>query len=155
DVLAEPLTLRDDTRRPVEVMLVDIAGLDMPRAALDRDAQEAARRAIRRADVILAIEDPSQATPPATLPAPPGVAVTRVRTKQATAPGRGALPGGHDVSAIPGHGLARLGFPITSEVQGRGVAPAAEMPPLQPRHEAALRGAAARLDAARSLLRPR
>ena len=45
DVLAEPLLLTDPTGQRVEVMLVDIAGLDAPETALDHQTQAAARAA--------------------------------------------------------------------------------------------------------------
>ena len=50
DHLAEPVTLKRDEGPPVEIMLVDMAGLDAPTTALDRDVQEAA---VERADLDL------------------------------------------------------------------------------------------------------
>ena len=62
DVIAEQLTLVNDTGGRVEVMLVDLAGLDSPQDALDRQVQAAARRAINEADLILHVTAPAPAT---------------------------------------------------------------------------------------------
>lgn len=63
DALAEPLRLNDRESQPVEVMLVDLAGLDQALAEdaslPDHSAQRAAHQAIQQAELILRLsEDP-------------------------------------------------------------------------------------------------
>lgn len=163
DVLMEPLTLREAQGRCVEVMLVDVAGLDSPQGALDRDVQAAARRAIRSADLLLHLHDagdhPQLDTDFAAWPqdsptaAPP---VVRVRTKADLAAGEAAHPSdvGIAVSAVTGQGLDALRVAIVQRLGGRAVSVAAEALALQPRHESALRQACEHLEAARALLAP-
>lgn len=163
DVLMEPLTLRDVEGRCVEVMLVDVAGLDSPQGALDRDVQAAARWAIRSADLLLYLHDAGehlqldtdfaawlQDGPTAVPP------VVRVRTKAdlAPAPGKAAPASDADVavSAVTGQGLDALRAAIAQRLGGRAVSIAAEALALQPRHESALRQAREHLEAARALL---
>ena len=57
DILAEPLELRGPGGEPVEVLLVDMAGLDAPQTAIDRQVQAAAHQALDRADLILQTSD--------------------------------------------------------------------------------------------------
>lgn len=57
DVLEHPLKLEMEDGRAVEVIVVDIAGLDEAESALDRQVQEAARRAIAGADLILLVSE--------------------------------------------------------------------------------------------------
>ncbi len=157
DILAEPLTLEmeKDVRR--EVMLVDIAGLDSPLDALDEEVQAAARRAIAAADLLLFVDD-GQSNPPR-YSSPAGQAIVRVRTKAELAPV--PLPAGPtldkssydlSVSACTGQGLDELRHALASQLGERAVSLAGQMLVLQPRHETAIRSAAAYIDQSRTLL---
>jgi tRNA modification GTPase len=149
DVLVEPLMLRQSGGQSVEVMLVDIAGLDTPRGALDHAAQDAARRAIRQADLVLTISDDN---------APAEVHhdhVLHVRSK-ADLIGEPGQVSGFDVmvSAATGQGLDELRHQIAARLGNRGVSVTGQMLALQPRHETALRSAAGPLAHAAALLDP-
>jgi tRNA modification GTPase len=140
DVIAEPLRLERD----VEVMLVDIAGLDQPRTAIDHDVQAHAHTAIERADLLLHLDDgehPPQPVPVTRVP------VLRVRSKA----DRSTLSADCDlsVSATTGAGLDDLRQAIAARVGDRAVSIAADLLALQPRHESALRAAREHLAAAR------
>ncbi len=147
DVLAEPLTLHRDDGPAVEVMLVDIAGLDDPAASLDRAAQAAARQAVESADLLLIVRDPTRPPQPP-LPEPAAAPTLTVATKCDVAPCAAEVA----VSARTGAGLDLLRAAIRERVGDRGVALAADTLALRPRHTAALRSAAAHLGAAASLL---
>lgn len=187
DVLAEPLHLQTPTG-PAEVMLIDLAGLDdallptpgnpaaapgispgishvNPAAALpDRHAQQAARDAIRTADLILAIHERGSrnlfdafATPPA------GVPILHIQTKHDTTlaspclcevPPRDQPDAVIPVSAATGHNLDTLRTAITRALGDLAVSITGDMLALQPRHESALRLAHAQLAETRELLAP-
>jgi tRNA modification GTPase len=141
DVIAEPLCLERD----VEVMLVDIAGLDRPQTALDHDVQAHAHTAIERADLLLHLDDGEH--PPQQVPVTRAT-VLRVRSKA----DRGAPATDCDVavSAMTGQGLTELRKAIARRVGDRAVSIGADLLALQPRHESALRAARAHLVAARA-----
>ena len=149
DALAEPMTLERGSGPPLEVMLVDVAGLDDALAALDRAVQAAARREIDRADVVLRLHAPDTPTPMRLTP--PASAVTiEVHTKADLTPA--AAPGALAVSAVTGANLDALRGRLTRALAD---APAAgDALALQPRHERALADAAGELDAAVALLEP-
>ena len=174
DVLAEPLELTTASGQTIEVMLVDIAGLDAPTAALDRDAQAAARRAIDRADLILHLHAPRPVSMPTSTPTdhspetqeseddqprlPPLPASTprlTVRTMVDVTGGSADGSGdGLSVSAVTGQGLDALRRAMAHHVGDRGVSATSQMLVLQPRHEAALRAAVNHLHRVRELLAP-
>ena len=162
DALAEPLTLTTDTGRSIELMLVDIAGLDHAEALLDREAQAAAQRAIDAADLILQVIDPTSSTTPRPT-APPGVPTLSITTKSdLVAQRRSPRPPGVGpeeptpipVSALTGAGLNALRAALARALGDRGASLSADMLALQPRHEAALGAALAHLRQARALLAP-
>ena len=148
DLLAEPLTLRSESGHAVEVMLIDIAGLDEPRNFIDEQMQMAAQNAIRSADLILSIS--------ARGPLPAGVPVIELITKcddennDATGSPLPVLR----ISAHTGRNLDVLRSLIARRLGERAVSVAADMLALQPRHESALRTALADISAARDLLAP-
>ena len=148
DVLAEPLALRGPEGRMVEVMLVDLAGLDEPAGALDAEVQAAARAELAGADLVLHVLDGRPWPPP---PTRADVPVVRVRTK---ADLMAAPAGAFDVrvSGRSGAGLDRLRLLVPGRVGERGVGIAAETLALRPRHDAALRAAAGHVAAARQLV---
>lgn len=153
DVLTEPWTLSDNTGRRFEVMLVDIAGLDTPLTALDRQIQTAAQHAIDQADLILHIRD-DQGAPSIRHQGTPEI---RVRSKADLL--RQAVANETDddrfdvtVSARTGQGLDALRAMIIQRLGDRSVSISAQMLTLQPRHEAALRQTQHHLHTARQIL---
>jgi len=138
DILAEPLTLRDPSGRPCEVMLVDMAGLDEPRNALDTDVQAAARRAIDEAELLLLIDDGESHAGRLHVPDNTPVAQLTVRTKCDLHP---SDTRDINVCAPAGEGVDELRRAIAHRLADRGVSIAADRIALQPRHDTALRGA--------------
>ncbi len=149
DALAEPLTLRSASGRSVEVMLVDLAGLDAPEALLDRAAQDAARRAIEQADLVIEVDDARAAVPASDTKTT--AATLRVRSK-ADLSGRAAYGDQLLVSTVTGQGMDDLRRSIVDRIGDRAVSVSAQMLALQPRHESALRTALRHVDDARHLL---
>ena len=153
DELAEPLKLDTPSGDCLEVMLVDIAGLDEPAVALDRQMQAAARRAIEQADLLLRlVESTCSVEWSSLMDCSDGPPMLSVQTKsdlvhQASAPGEDL-----QVSALTSHNLDKLKNAIVKHIGNRGVSVNAEMLALQPRHEAALRSALAHLEKTRQLL---
>jgi tRNA modification GTPase len=164
DVLAEPLTIRNPKGQNAEVLLVDIAGLDTPRQALDRDAQAAARRAIEEADLILyVVDDPADQDPintqstPISHEMPNDKPVIRVFSKselrQDNRHDRSDTPHlGIRVSAFTGAGIEALRQAITEQLASRSISVMADMLALQPRHDSALRQTLVHLDIVRNRL---
>ncbi len=151
DVLAEPLTLTAANNRQVEVMLIDIAGLDTPEGTLDRQAQAAARAAIRGSDLILAVEDQREIKPPFDLGGQAaGTTSIRIRSKADL----GSISDSYDVvvSTHHGAGLDDLRRAILRGIGDLGVSISAQTMALQPRHQSALRQATERLKATRQML---
>ncbi len=154
DVLTEPLKLHDAADRPVEVLLTDIAGLDDPTSALDRDAQRAADDAVRRADLIVAVDD---GQPHASDRLTNDTAESlHIRAKSDLPDAAGSPESDLDmrVSALTGEGLDDLRRAIAERVSQRGVSLSGDMLALQPRHESALQAASQYLAEARDLLAP-
>ena len=144
DVLIEPLQWTTDDGRRIEVMLVDLAGLDDADAGtLGRDMQAAALAALARADLVLAVH-PAHPLAPADSPA------ITVRT-MADRGGDGG-PADLAVSARTGEGLDELRAMIARRLGERAVSLAGDMLALQPRHAAAFDAAGAALTAARRRL---
>ena len=128
-----------------EVLLVDIAGLDDAAAALDRDVQAAADRAIERADLVLVLGAVSR-------PLPGGVATLQVQTRcdiELRDPAADV-----SVSGVTGTGLDVLRRLIVERLGDRVASRSAESLALQPRHEAGLRDALAALAAAHGTVDP-
>lgn len=158
DILAEPMRLRDDAGQTVEVMLVDIAGLDDPRDALDTQVQAAARRAIAAADLILRLDDGRGPLP---IPGdsaetnPVRVPVLHVRSKSDELHAS-ASPVEQDVlvSAITGQGMDDLRRAMVKHLGQRAVSVQGQLLTLQPRHESALRSALDQIRHAEELLEP-
>ena len=144
DVLEEPLQLPDAG----EVMLVDLAGLDVASAAndLDHAAQQAARNALQKADLVLAFDDrvPLTAAPQLRIHAKADLSENAVTASTAT----------HTVSAHTGQGLGRLRQTIATHLADRAVSVSAELLALQPRHQAALATASVALANARTHINP-
>jgi len=166
DALAEPLHLTGHDGRPVEVMLVDLAGLDEtlgPAAALhEHDAQRTAHDAIRQADLVLRISD--GVTPNHPLPQT-SATVLDVLTKQdanPNSPHREIAANGDPldppavlrVSAHTGSGIDVLRRAIVDSLAGQAVSLQADLLALQPRHESALRDTVQALEQTRGLLAP-
>lgn len=158
DVLAEPLTLEDRHGRQVEVLLIDMAGLDAPTSALDRDTQAATAHTIEQADLLLEIHDKQTHSRPhhhaVSRSSAPSI---RVRTKadliQST-PDTAGAPWAIAVSAHCGEGLVPLRAMIQQRIGDRAVAVSGQALALQPRHEQALQLAMQSLREADQLLAP-
>lgn len=148
DVLTEPLRL-DVGGRALEVMLVDMAGLDEPTAVLDRAVQRAARGAIDRAELIIELRD--RAAPPPAAPLPADKPRLAVHAKADL-----SRDGGADlnVSGLTGEGLEALREAIARRVADRAVAIGGRMLALQPRHRLALAEARDAIAEARTLDEP-
>ncbi len=147
DVLAEPLRLRLADGRSMEVMLIDIAGIDgnVPVALLDAEAQTAARRAVAEADVLLQLDDSAHLTSPRKV-------VLRVHAKADLLPHEDSDAAALRVSAVTGKGLDALRDSLARILLDRAGNLDADTLVLQPRHEQALRDALDSLDAALALL---
>ncbi|MEX2672793.1 MAG: GTPase [Phycisphaeraceae bacterium] len=143
DVLSEPMRLGD-----AEVMLVDVAGLDVPEAALDRAMQAAAHDAIDRADLLLMLSSTDDFAPPPRANVP----ILRVRTKADLAPASPSAD--HAVSAHTGEGLDQLRAKLTAALSDRAVSLTGQALALQPRHRDELQAAVAALQQARTMLAP-
>ena len=115
DVLTEPLTI-DTPHGPAEVMLVDIAGADSTTGDLDDQMQDAAARAINRADLVI-----------------------RCARGGTPAPAADEIP--IHVDALTDTQLDDLRHRITERLADRAVSLSADTLALLPRHEAALRSA--------------
>ena len=138
DVLTEPLTLETPTGHRLELMLVDIAGLDTPHDTVDHQAQAAAQDAIDHADLLLLTSDIRTFTAHGSTHTP----AIRVRTK-ADLIHSNTTCGPFDVtlSAKTGHGLDQLRTTMAQKLGDRAVSVTGQMFVLQPRHEAAFRQA--------------
>lgn len=144
DILAEPLILEHADGSKIEVMLMDIAGLDDAFNALDSDIQQAARNAIDQADVLIHLG--------LIAPAPHVIRIIPKADQPNT-----SLPEDEQVipvSARTGMGIPRLKRSILARLGGRGVSIAAEKLALQPRHEQALKQAQTALDDALKQVTP-
>ena len=157
DALAEPVTLPNANGPAIEAMLVDVAGLDEPSAALDRAIQSAARREIERADALIRLTPPDagaadSSTPPETGQAVEKAVVIEVASKaDVSGPhAAGALP----VSAATGRGIDALRQRLAEALRGGAGVAGADALALQPRHERALSEALGELEAAAALLAP-
>ena len=153
DVLEEPLELACADGRRIEVMLVDIAGLDRAEAAFDRQVQTAARAAVERADLVVRVSDGMSENLHDDLNVP---CITALSKADLELPRRGVAATGFDVtvSAVTGEGLDQLRSAIASAVGDRGVSVRGEMLALQPRHESSLRAALEAIADARAQLEP-
>jgi len=140
DVLAEPLLLTSAQGNPIEVMLVDVAGLDEPNAALDQIAVAVARRAHEHADLILYLDDGRTAEPADPPPDMGACPTIKIHSKMDL---RDRMPRRADVaiSAHTGAGLQQLRCLIVDHIGEAAVSVSAGMLALQPRHDAAMRAA--------------
>ncbi len=144
DLLTEPLALERDDGQTIEVMLIDLAGLDNPVGALDHAIQKTTRQAIEQADVLIHLG-----------PVEPAPHVIQVAAKADMQPSQSqATPQGLPVSAHTGRGIDELKKRITQAVGNRGVSIQAQKLALQPRHEETLRQAADHLDQAQQWVLP-
>lgn len=153
DVITEPITVTTPTGREVELMLVDIAGLDTPGSGLlDKPVQEAAHAAIRRADMVLSIH-PADAPPEERqLPETPAEVISVMSKADLLPPGRLPTGTGLCLSAEHGTGMDALRYLLGDRLEAQGVSVTGDMLVLQPRHEAALQAAAEQLDTTIALL---
>lgn len=139
DVLSEPMRI-ERGGRAAELMLVDIAGLDEPTAALDEAVQRSARAAIDRAELMLLISDRAQPQAGPWTEAAAATATPRL-TVHTKADRSRDTSADFNVSAITGEGLADLRAALAGRLAERAVAIGGEMLTLQPRHRAAMEAA--------------
>jgi len=143
DALAEPLQLTDTNGREVEVMLVDLAGIDDALAdqtlAPDRAAQQAVHETIRQADLLIRVSDDAQWVPLDAI-APVIDVLTKCDQPDNTR-ATNAIP----LSAHTGLGIDSLKQAITLELASQAVSIHADLLALQPRHEQAINDAASAL----------
>ena len=156
DALADPITLPRDDAPAIEAMLIDVAGLDTPRALLDREVQRIARREIERADAVIVLHPPDAESQSArAIATPPGVTRIDVESKADLWSPAGPTAGRLRVSAGTGQGLAVLRQRVAVALRDTAATGAAgDVLALQPRHERALAEALADLEAARDELLP-
>ena len=147
DVLAEPLMIQTD-HGSAEVMLIDLAGLDeADHSSINRLMQSTARDAMQRAELIIRCVPVNEEIPQL------GAGDLLVRTKSDLGGQRSEVGGQRsEVSARTGAGLDLLRSAIAQRLANRAISLAADAAALQPRHEAALRSAAASLVLALDLL---
>jgi tRNA modification GTPase len=134
----------------MEVMLVDVAGLDEPEGALDASMQSAARDAIARAELILQLHDHEH--PPITLAADDDTPIVKVQTKCDAIAGSLRDPGSLCICAVTGENLDVLRDRIAQALSDRAVTLAGQMLALQPRHHDELAAALDAIVAARQML---
>ncbi len=146
DLLAEPLTIDGVGGRRVEIMLVDLAGIDTPSDTLAQQADSAAKRAIETADAVLLIDDGSR--PDQLIATPPDAPVIRVRSKCDRTGTVETKAGDVSVSAVTGEGLDALRNTIFGRLADRAVSVSAGSLALMPRHESAIDAAMCSLTAA-------
>lgn len=152
DVLVEPLRVTMRSGEQAEVMLVDVAGLDVSSDGLNPSMQSAARAAIARAELLLILDpgDDFSHAPRQDIPA------ILVRTKcDAFEPG----PSRGDcaellVSAHTGRGLEELKSIVAERLGDRTVAIGGRMLALTARHMDALQAALSELRQAVTHLEP-
>ena len=152
DALAEPLQLTDKDGRRVEVMLVDLAGLDdtLNEHALqpDHDAQRVVRKTVEQADLLLRVSDDAGQWVKL-LTSVPTIDVLSKCDRGTEGPASGDAV---RVSAHTGAGLDKLSTSIIRALAGQAVSIRADQLALQPRHEQAIREAAVALQQTRGLL---
>lgn len=147
DVIAEPITVTTPTGREVELMLVDIAGLDTPGSGLlDKPVQEAALAAIRRADLVLSVHPADAAPAERHIPDAPAEVFSVISKADLLPPGQWPADKGHCLSAADGTGIDALRTLLGDRLGAQGVSVSGDMLVLQPRHEAALHAAAEQID---------
>ena len=152
DVLCEPLRLHDGCGQETEVMLVDLAGLGKAGTGLDQQIQDAAHKAIQRADLVLHVIGPDD---PSCLPMIVNCPIFKVQTKSdlRDISNENAMPPGTlSVSAATGNNIDVLRKHITGKLGDSAVSLGSEMLALQPRHEQALREAYEQVSQARRCL---
>lgn len=154
DALAEPMQLTDPNGRAVEVMLVDLAGLDEELSehalAPDRDAQRVARDTIQQADLLLRLtaDESHWIDPAASVPCID--VLTKIDLTDRPCQAHAAIA----VSAHTGTGLDALRTAIVTGLADKAVSLQADLLALQPRHEQAITAAAQALRDTHALLAP-
>jgi tRNA modification GTPase len=171
DALEESLTLTTPAGLPLDILLIDLPGLDSPHAALDHDIQQHAHHVIATADLILQLQvsgdrSPVSAHPQSAIRDQPSSLHIRTQSDLPSLQAEGFSPGCSPpptpapphfdlaVSAHTGHHLDALRRLIAQKLAAQAHTTTGEALALQPRHEAALRAAAAALADARALLAP-
>lgn len=162
DVLAEPLTI-STSHGPAEVMLVDLAGLDIEESLINRLMQRAAHEAIARAELILRcvpVDQVQDADEVGNLKDNELLVWTKADVRDPSHAHVHTIKSDADmdrsvtVSTRTGEGLDALRKAIAQRLADRAVSLAADTAALRPRHEAALRNALENLTEAIALVEP-
>ena len=169
DAIIEPLTIQcHNQQQHVEVMLVDLAGLDEPGNRFDRQIQATTHRMIAQADLILNVSSPpmdqstNQPRDDTPLKEKYLAPMIHVRTKkdlinktqnQTTKP-HGVKQIDVTVSGVTGEGVSQLRLLMADRLADRSVSVSSQMLALQPRHEDALNQAVQHLAQAKRILKP-
>ncbi|MEC9157017.1 MAG: GTPase [Planctomycetota bacterium] len=149
DVLREPLALALSDG-VLEVMLVDVAGLDeveqhLPASTIEASMRRAALQAIHVADLVVRCTPPGE--PPSGLPGVPDARILEVSTKDDLPAREPRTPGAMRLSARTGSGLDRLRTAIATALGASPNVPASGRLVLGSRHDSALRGCRRRVGA--------
>jgi tRNA modification GTPase len=151
DALSEPLPLVDTDGRHVEVMLVDLAGLDdaLTGDAMqpDRQAQDVVRDTIQQADLLLRVSDDPATWTRLKSETPAIDVLSKCDMSSADTTSKAVR-----VSAKTGSGLDALRIAIVAALAGQAVSLRGDLLALQPRHERAINQAAAALKQTRGLI---
>ncbi|MEM9345043.1 MAG: GTPase [Planctomycetota bacterium] len=154
DVLTEPLLLQDSNGRSVEVMLVDLAGLDRAMhdkiALPDRTAQSIARETIKQADLLIGLAETPNDWVGLGIEKPTIDIISKCDQNTPDS----FNPSGLCVSAHTGVGLEQLCSAIIERLADNAVSVRADLLALQPRQEAALREALEQLQSVHQQLAP-
>ncbi len=151
DVLCEPWRLQGGGRT-IEVMLADVAGLDHAIDQLDVQMQQAARAAIRRADLLIWLDDADQWPSDAAELAQENATTLRVRTKADLEDDADRTSADLNVSAKTGTGMDELRRLVIERIGHRAATTSGQMLVLGERHREAIVAAADHLADARSML---
>ena len=156
DVLCEPMTLTANNGTQSEIMLVDIAGIDVTDMSihdpLAEQAQSAARDAINRADLILHIVDPTHDPADSPLPTTKVPTLTVFTKSDLFNTPVTSAPDAISLSAFKSLNLDTLKTNLAERLGDRPVSISADMLALQPRHESTLRAALEQIAEARAQL---
>lgn len=151
DALSEPLQLQDSDGRVVEVMLVDLAGLDheldSDTLLPDRHAQEVVHETIKQADLLLRLSDNPSQWMPLDADLPKIDVLSKWDSREDAKHGTSVR-----VNAHTGFGMDTLRREIVNTLAGQAVSIRADLLALQPRHEQAIKDAAQSLQQTKQLI---
>jgi tRNA modification GTPase len=151
DVLCEPWVL-DQAGRSIEVVLVDLAGLDRAVDQLDQQMQQAARTAMQRADLLIWLDEAGDWPKDLQGLAGSGATILRVATKADRPQAQGQPPADVAISVKNGTGMGQLKQMIAQRIRHRAASTSGQMLVLSHRHRQAAHAAADHIRSARQSL---